>query len=123
MQSALYKTLFLHLLLAAFSDVSLLDVNLRLVPHEQCFKCYSEKTFSADNQTFAETHFCVDDPRYEWNDSAGGPLLLHLKTLDELNWDYVVGLTTFSDGCGKNSPRLYTRLSVYSKWIFNVVFS
>ena len=93
------------------------------MPDEECFKCYSKEGFSSNNESFAETHFCADDVRYEWNDNAGGPLLLHLTDLDEFGSIYLVGMTTNAEGCGKNSPRLYTRVQKYKNWITDIFWN
>ncbi|XP_073818319.1 venom protease [Musca autumnalis] len=101
---------------------SLLKVHLNVLTNEKC-KSYYETGDKLPNGVDAG-QICAGDPKGEMDTcqgDSGGPLLLNV-TKYQTSVPYVVGLTSFGDGCASGIPSIYTRIYPFIEWIENHVW-
>lgn len=54
---------------------------------------------------------------------SGGPLILYSISPYGITTPFVVGITSFGQGCAMDIPGVYTRVSEYMDWIEDVVYN
>ncbi|XP_073819736.1 venom serine protease Bi-VSP-like [Musca autumnalis] len=98
---------------------TLLKAHLSLMPNKECSEYYKNDTTLPKG--ILDTQLCARD-RVNNNDTcqgdSGGPLIIktgYLRT-------YLVGITSFGQGCSLSIPGVYTRVSEYLDWIEEVVY-
>ncbi|XP_073819749.1 transmembrane protease serine 9-like [Musca autumnalis] len=98
---------------------TLLKAHLSLMPNKECSEYYKNDTTLP--QGILDTQLCARD-RVNNSDTcqgdSGGPLIIktgYLRT-------YLVGITSFGQGCSLSIPGVYTRVSEYLDWIEEVVY-
>lgn len=99
-----------------FGTDTLHEVQVPLVSHKQC-----QKVFDYD---IMQTQLCAGY-RHGRKDScagdSGGPLLCP-KTVSGVTRWYLVGITSYGEGCGRPGKYgIYTKVSSYLDWIQNTM--
>ncbi|XP_011292313.3 serine protease snake [Musca domestica] len=101
---------------------SLLKVHLNVLTNENC-KPYYETGDKLPNGLDAG-QICAGDPNGKMDTcqgDSGGPLLLNVAKY-QTYVPYVVGLTSFGDGCATGVPSIYTRIYTFIEWIESQVW-
>ncbi|XP_055529767.1 serine protease persephone-like [Wyeomyia smithii] len=110
-------------------SAELMKVNVTTVALNKCNQTFFENNLLTNNRRLAlgliETQYCATG--FENTESkrigdtcqgdSGGPL-----QIVEDNKFKLVGVTSFGNGCGSNTPSVYTRVARYIDWIESVVW-
>lgn len=98
---------------------TLQEVQIPIVRKKKCKKAF---TFPINNSQICAGYkkgakdACVGD--------SGGPLMCPVENADGVTQWFVVGVTSYGDGCGeKGKYGLYTNVAKYLKWIKNTISS
>ncbi|XP_018789944.1 PREDICTED: serine protease snake-like isoform X1 [Bactrocera latifrons] len=113
---------------AGLASDSLMKTNLTILNNEECGKYYEQDddllyhgiihSQLCANDTVGMSDTCQGD--------SGGPIIMY-RTDDEnedyyYEMPYVVGITSFGNGCGSRVPGVYTRVASYIDWIEKIVY-
>ncbi|XP_037933133.1 serine protease snake-like [Teleopsis dalmanni] len=100
----------------------LLKANLNIVHNNLCRTHYIH-----DNDQLQygiiNTQICAGDPeelRDTCQGDSGGPVIM--KIGEDIIHDFIVGITSFGQGCAGKPPSVNTRISAYIDWIENIVW-
>lgn len=95
--------------------------NLVAVPVSECNETFSRLKI-LDN--LSNQHFCTRSPPGRTSDTclgdSGGPL--QVENVQDSKVFSIVGITSTGNGCGGNTPGVYTRVSNYLDWIEGIVW-
>ncbi|XP_075146083.1 venom protease [Haematobia irritans] len=99
------------------SSNSLLKVRLNVLTNEDCNTYYKpgDKLIQGVNAG----QICAGDPqgkRDTCQGDSGGPLLMFVPQYNTYV-PYIVGITSFGEGCASGVPSIYTRISYFIEWI------
>lgn len=107
----------------------LMKVNLTTVALDKCNQSFAENNLLTNNRRLSlgliETQYCATGleniETKQIGDTcqgdSGGPLQIVQDEKFKL-----IGVTSFGNGCGSNTPSVYTRVSRYIDWIESVVW-
>ncbi|XP_055618622.1 serine protease persephone-like isoform X2 [Toxorhynchites rutilus septentrionalis] len=108
----------------------LMKVNLTTVALDRCNQTFSDNNLLKNNrrlpQGLVETQYCATGRESvvtkqigdTCQGDSGGPLQIVENDKYKL-----IGITSFGNGCGSNTPSVYTRVSRYIDWIESVVWA
>ncbi|XP_058444542.1 serine protease persephone-like [Malaya genurostris] len=108
---------------------TLMKVNLTTVALDKCNQTFAENNLLTNNRRLSlgliETQYCAtgieNTVTKQIGDTcqgdSGGPLQIVENEKFKL-----IGVTSFGNGCGSNTPSVYTRVSRYIDWIESVVW-
>ncbi|XP_037932772.1 serine protease snake-like [Teleopsis dalmanni] len=97
----------------------LLKADLNIVSNKICGTHYTPDSEYVQ-QGILGTQICAGDPEHlrdTCQGDSGGPIIIKYNTQD-----YIVGITSFGQGCAGQPPSVYTRISAYIDWIENIVW-
>ncbi|KAM7364287.1 serine protease snk isoform 2-T2 [Cochliomyia hominivorax] len=100
----------------------LLKVYLNVLTNENCNSYY--KNHEELSNGIGLGQICASDPLEKMDTcqgDSGGPLLM-MESKYNTYVPYIVGLTSFGEGCATNIPSVYTRISYYIDWIEDIVW-
>ncbi|XP_037951658.1 serine protease snake-like [Teleopsis dalmanni] len=100
----------------------LLKAYLTVQSKKDCQKHYDDEYNIPKGIT--DQQICAKDPeniRDTCQGDSGGPILIHAM-LESRYVPYVVGITSFGQGCAGEPPGVYTRVSEYIDWIETTVW-
>ncbi|XP_061398235.1 serine protease snake-like [Musca vetustissima] len=98
---------------------TLLKAYLSIMPNGECTEYYKNDTTLS--QGIRDTQLCARDTIRNSDTcqgDSGGPLIMRIGYLKT----YLVGITSFGQGCSLNIPGVYTRVSEYLDWIEKIVY-
>ncbi|TMW52262.1 hypothetical protein DOY81_002665 [Sarcophaga bullata] len=101
---------------------TLLKVYLNEITNQDCNAYYRKE--EKLKQGIQLGHICAIDTQAKMDTcqgDSGGPLLM-LENKFGYKVPYVVGLTSFGDGCATYKPGVYTRISYFIEWIEDIVW-
>ncbi|XP_073828776.1 serine Protease Immune Response Integrator [Musca autumnalis] len=113
-----------HTQFGGIASDQLLKTDVKVVPHNICQQYYATNSEAAPNRIGSATHLCAGDPeglRDTCQGDSGGPLIYE-KINGQFKRAYVVGVTSFGQGCAGEPPSIYTRVSSYLDWIESIVW-
>uniref|UniRef100_A0A182M4M7 Peptidase S1 domain-containing protein n=1 Tax=Anopheles culicifacies TaxID=139723 RepID=A0A182M4M7_9DIPT len=108
----------------------LMKVNLTTVPWQKCNQSFADSNLLKNNrklpQGIVATQYCATGRENEvtkvvgdtCQGDSGGPL----QILDDGKYK-LVGVTSFGNGCGSNTPSVSTRVAAYIDWIESIVWA
>uniref|UniRef100_A0A182T721 Peptidase S1 domain-containing protein n=2 Tax=Neocellia TaxID=44535 RepID=A0A182T721_9DIPT len=108
----------------------LMKVNLTTVPWQKCNQSFADSNLLKNNrklpQGIVATQYCATGRENEetkvvgdtCQGDSGGPL----QILDDGKYK-LVGVTSFGNGCGSNTPSVSTRVAAYIEWIESIVWA
>ncbi|XP_039963910.1 serine protease snake-like [Bactrocera tryoni] len=106
---------------AGLASDTLMKTNLTILTNEACGKYYEQDDHLlyhgiihsqlCANDTVGMSDTCQGD--------SGGPIIMYRYFYE---MPYVVGITSFGNGCGSGVPGLYTRVASYIHWIEKIVY-
>ncbi|XP_061514544.1 serine protease persephone [Anopheles gambiae] len=108
----------------------LMKVNLTTVPWQKCNQTFADSNLLKNNrklpQGIVATQYCATGRENEekkvvgdtCQGDSGGPL----QIMDDGKYK-LVGVTSFGNGCGSNTPSVSTRVAAYIDWIESIVWA
>ncbi|XP_059219166.1 serine protease snake [Stomoxys calcitrans] len=105
------------------SSNSLLKVQLSVLTNENCNSYYKSGDKLAHGIDAGQ--ICAGDAqgkRDTCQGDSGGPLLMYVAKYNTYV-PYIVGLTSFGEGCATGVPSIYTRISNFIEWIEEEVWN
>ena len=90
------------------------------VPYKTCRTQYQEYDIEGLNEGITRDQFCLLDIENRTCDGySGGPVGLDLYASGRLT-PFVVGISSFGEGCDPNAPLVYTKVSAFRNWFKTV---
>ncbi|KAE8751811.1 serine protease persephone-like [Frankliniella occidentalis] len=103
-----------------FASALLMTVTLNLTSLEDCRSAYGSDNRGIPNGIL-DSHLCAGSPgKDSCEGDSGGPL--QLFPTDPYCMFHVVGVVSFGQFCGFNTPGVYARVSHYLPWIEGAVW-
>ncbi|KNC33133.1 Serine protease snake [Lucilia cuprina] len=106
-----------HTKFAGTISNTLLKVYLKVLTNQDCNVYYTKN--DKLNMGISLGQICAGDPQGKMDTcqgDSGGPLVMNESKYNTIV-PYVVGLTSFGEGCASNVPSVYTRISHFIDWI------
>ncbi|CAD7084454.1 unnamed protein product [Hermetia illucens] len=101
---------------------NLLKVTLNIFSNEACSRYYQPGPQIQSG--LQDSQLCAGDPNQKMDTcqgDSGGPILIRVDENGQ-SVPYLIGVTSFGQGCAGAAPSIYTRTSAYIRWIESIVW-
>uniref|UniRef100_A0A0A1XSL9 Serine protease snake n=1 Tax=Zeugodacus cucurbitae TaxID=28588 RepID=A0A0A1XSL9_ZEUCU len=111
---------------AGLASNALMKTDLRILTNEDCGKYYDRDEDLLCNGII-HTQVCANDTvgmSDTCQGDSGGPIIMYRNINEDYFYEmpYIVGITSFGNGCGGGLPGVYTRVASYIDWIEKIVY-